>query len=296
MGQGIASSWSQRHAARPSHNCVRTGTGVRRARMGALRARKVEAVKGSQLDRCGYPLSGLPREPPGVRAPLQLHHKRLGQHSPVHSSAVAGDAWRPDRHLPTPAPPPRSLIGGASPVVCPTGPRTNGAAAPHPGTFPGRSQGKEALSAPRDPSTYHAPASTAAPPVPTGSQGARAPPTPCNPPVGGAGWGGGGGRVVDGFTCPFIGSWCSLVWERRTTCWVTMQVPDPNILVVRRPPPFREGRGLDHHVSACSEGAWACWGGGGVPGLLAVRPHFCWGGPVAEIWADGVRRGGGVLA
>ena len=33
--------------------------------------------------------------------------------------------------------------------------RTNGAAAPHPGTFPGRSQGREALSAPRDPSTCH---------------------------------------------------------------------------------------------------------------------------------------------
>ena len=34
-------------------------------------------------------------------------------------------------------------------------PRTNGAAAPHPGTIPGRSQGREALSAPRDPSTCH---------------------------------------------------------------------------------------------------------------------------------------------
>ena len=66
----------------------------------------MEAVKGSQLDRCGYPLSGLPREPPGVRAPLQLHHKRPGQHSPVHSSAVVGDPWRADSHLLTPAPPP----------------------------------------------------------------------------------------------------------------------------------------------------------------------------------------------
>ena len=114
----------------------------------------MEAVKGSQLDRCGHPLSSLPREPPGVHAPLQLHHRRLGQHSPVHSIAVVGNPWRPDSHLPTPAPPPLSL-GGASPVVCPTGPRTNGAAAPHPGTFPGRSQGREALSAPRDPSTCH---------------------------------------------------------------------------------------------------------------------------------------------
>ena len=68
----------------------------------------MEAVKGSQLDRCGYPLSGLPREPPGVHVPLQLHHRRLGQHSPVHSSAVVGDPWRPDSHQPTPAPPPPS--------------------------------------------------------------------------------------------------------------------------------------------------------------------------------------------
>ena len=57
-----------------------------------------------------------------------------------------------------------------------------------------------------------------------------------------------------------------------------MRVPDPNILVVRRPLPVREGWDLDHHVTACSEGARACWGGGGVLGLLSVRPHFCWGG------------------
>ena len=62
-------------------------------------------------------------------------------------------------------------------------------------------------------------------------------------------------------------------------------------------------------------------GGGGVLGLLSVRPHFCWGGGrgskrsaplfpgpqgepahglhprfvVAEIWADWGRRGGGGL-
>ena len=71
--------------------------------------------------------------------------------------------------------------------------------------------------------------------------------------------------MVDGSTCPLIGSWCSLVWERRTTCWVTMRVPDPNmrvpdpnILVVKRPSPFHEGRDLDHHVPACSEVARAC--------------------------------------
>ena len=61
---------------------------------------------------------------------------------------------------------------------------------------------------------------------------------------------------------------------------MTMRVPDPNILVVRRPPPCREGRDLDHRVSVCSEGARACFGGGGgrVPSLLSHLPHFCWGG------------------
>ena len=83
---------------------------------------------------------------------------------------------------------------------------------------------------------------------------------------------------MDESTCPFIGAWCSLVWERRTTCWVTMRVPDPNIPVVRHPPPFREGWDFDHHVSACSVGVGACLGGGGLLGLLSVRPHFCWGG------------------
>ena len=77
----------------------------------------------------------------------------------------------------------------------------------------------------------------------------------------GAGWGGGGVVVV--------GSTCSLVWERRTTCWVTMRVPDPNIPIVRRPLPVREGRDLDHHVTACSEGAGVrghAGGGGGCAG------------------------------
>ena len=80
----------------------------------------------------------------------------------------------------------------------------------------------------------------------------------------------------------------------------------------------RSLRDLDHHVTACSEGAKACWGGG-VLGLLSVRPHFCWGGGggskrsaplfpgpqgepahglhprfvVAEIWADRGAMGGG---
>ena len=84
--------------------------------------------------------------------------------------------------------------------------------------------------------------------------------------------------MVDGSTCPFIGSWGSLVWERRTTCWDTMRVPDPNILVVRRTPPFCEGRDLDHHVSACSEGARACGGGGGDAGPAFGPAPFLLGG------------------
>ena len=129
----------------------------------------------------------------------------------------------------------------------------------------------------------------------------------------GAGWGGGGVVVV--------GSTCSLVWERRTTCWVTMRVPDPNIPIVRRPLPVREGRDLDHHVTACSEGAGVRGhaGGGGLC-WACFRPHFCWGGGgskrpaplfpgpqggpahglhprfvVAEIWADKGGGGGAVL-
>ena len=60
----------------------------------------MEAVKGSQLDHCGYPFSGLPVEPPGVRAALHFHH------SPVHSSAVVGIPWMQDSQLPNPVPPP----------------------------------------------------------------------------------------------------------------------------------------------------------------------------------------------
>ena len=74
---------------------------------------------------------------------------------------------------------------------------------------------------------------------------------------------------MDVYTCPFIGSWCSLAGERWTTCWVTRRVPGPNILFDGHPPLVREGRDLDHHVSACSEGARACWGEGGC-----TRPAF----------------------
>ena len=90
-----------------------------------------------------------------MHAPLQPHHRRLGQHSPVHCSAVVGDPRRPDSHLPTPAPYPPLPLEGPVRWCALRAPRTNGAAAPHPGTFPGRSQGREALSAPTDPSTCH---------------------------------------------------------------------------------------------------------------------------------------------
>ena len=115
----------------------------------------MEAVKGSQPDRCGHPWGGLPREPPGVHAPLQPHHRCLGQHSPLHCSAVVGDPWRPDSHLPTPSPTPPLPLEGPVRCCALRAPRTNGAAGPHPGTFLGRSQGREVLSAPWDPSNCH---------------------------------------------------------------------------------------------------------------------------------------------
>ena len=58
-----------------------------------------------------------------------------------------------------------------------------------------------------------------------------------------------------------------------------MRVPDPDILVIQRPPLFREGRDLVHHVPACSEGARACWGrGGGSP--FGPAPFLLGGGGV----------------
>ena len=100
-----------------------------------------------------------------------------------------------------------------------------------------------------------------------------------------------------------------------------MRVPDPNIPIVRRPLPVREGRDLDHHVTACSEGAGVRGhaGGGGLC-WACFRPHFCWGGGgskrpaplfpgpqggpahglhprfvVAEIWADSGGGGGAAI-
>ena len=134
----------------PPPACAPDGRGARSRRPQGL---KVEAVKGSQLDRCGYPLSGLPREPPGVHVPLQLHHRRLGQHSPVHSSAVVGDPWRPDSHQPTPAPPPPFLNGEAIRVWCPLGPLVYaGCSAAASAASTGGTQGREAHSVPWCPS------------------------------------------------------------------------------------------------------------------------------------------------
>ena len=90
---------------------------------------------------------------------------------------------------------------------------------------------------------------------------------------------GGGGSVVDGSTCPFIGSWCSLVWERRTTCWVTMHSQIPTYLSFGvRPLTARGGTSITMCRPAVRVRGHA--EGGGVPGLLAVRPQFCWGGGV----------------
>ena len=104
----------------------------------------------------------------------------------------------------------------------------------------------------------------------TATQAQRAP-TPFPPPgaEGGAGQGKGSGLVLweRESTRSLICSSAPLVWERRTTCWVTMRVPDPKVLDLQRPPPFREGRDLAHNVPACSEGAK------GVPGGLHQVSH-----------------------
>ena len=80
----------------------------------------------------------------------------------------------------------------------------------------------------------------------------------------------------------------------------------------------RSLRDLDHHVTACSEGAKACWGGGGAGLAFGPAPFLLGGGGgskrsaplfpgpqgepahglhprfvVAEIWADRVWGGGG---
>ena len=69
----------------------------------------------------------------------------------------AGDHRRTGGGASQPTPPPPLFRPLEGPVrwCALRAPRTNGAAAPHPGTFPGRSQGREALSAPWDPSTCH---------------------------------------------------------------------------------------------------------------------------------------------
>ena len=150
----------------------------------------------------------------------------------------------------------------------------------------------------------------------TATQAQRAP-TPF-PPPGAEGGGGAGQGKESGLvlwegesTYSLICSSSPLVWERRTTCWVTMRLPDPKVLDLQRPTLFREGRELAQDVPACSEGAKgvpgglsrvihpfgpASVGGGGkgaAKGLLpcflvprepahGLHPRFV----VAEIWAD----------
>ena len=88
-----------------------------------------------------------------MHAPLQLHHIRLCQHSPVHSSAAVDDPWRPDSHLPTPAPPP-FLNRKAIRVWCPLGPLVYaGCSAAASAVSTGGTQGRDELSAPWCPST-----------------------------------------------------------------------------------------------------------------------------------------------
>ena len=103
--------------------------------------------------------------------------------TPVQLWATLGGHTATCRPLP---PPPLSQIGGASPVVCPTGPhdqRGNSAAPGNlPGQVPGQGSAQRAQGALHLPPAPQAvgvwdPASTAAPPVPTGSQGARVPPS-----------------------------------------------------------------------------------------------------------------------
>ena len=89
------------------------------------------------------------------------------------------------------------------------------------------------------------------------------------------------------------------------------QIPSYSSLSVR------SLRDLDHHVTACSEGAKACWGGGGAGPAFGPAPFLLGGGGgskrsaplfpgpqgepahglhprfvVAEIWADRVLGGG----
>ena len=58
---------------------------------------------------------------------------------------------------------------------------------------------------------------------------------------------------------------------------MTMQVLDPNVLVMRCPPPFREGRDLDRYVSAC-EGARGMLGAGGGAGSVSGPAPILSGG------------------
>ena len=118
-----------------------------------------------------------------MHAPLQPHRKRLGQHSPVHCSAVVGGPWRPDSHLPTSAPPPFPWRGQSGGV--PYGPQglTGQQRRTREPSWAGPKAGKRSARPGTPPPATSAQAvgvwdlaSTAAPPVPIGSQGARVPP------------------------------------------------------------------------------------------------------------------------
>ena len=75
-----------------------------------------------------------------------------------------------------------------------------------------------------------------------------------------------------------VGSTCSLVLEGRTTCLVTMQVPDHNVPFVRRllrSLSMWGGTLIPIRRPAVSARVRGHAGGEGVLGLLSVRPHFC---------------------
>ena len=93
----------------------------------------------------------------------------------------------------------------------------------------------------------------------------------------------GGGLVLwEGeSTCSLICSSSPFVWERRTTCWVNMRVPDPKVLDLQHPPPIREARDLARQVPACSKGAKGMPGAKGEWGCVGPVTHsvpLLWGG------------------
>ena len=86
-----------------------------------------------------------------MQAPLLPHRNHPRLHIFVHTNSVAGGPCRPDGHQLTPAPPPPP-VGGAFQVVCPRAPPVYKSCSVASGTSPAGPIGKEALSAPWDPS------------------------------------------------------------------------------------------------------------------------------------------------